>query len=102
MRTKGKPCAPHASWRSTHTHLFDQEANIIVSQQKLKKRKRLLHASKIADAGLDVFEHEPAINPKLLELENVVSPPHMGSATIGGRLIPGTVNLIPVRKPDGR
>ncbi|MCH8683988.1 2-hydroxyacid dehydrogenase [Pedomonas mirosovicensis] len=43
----------------------------------------------IAGAGLDVFEHEPAIHPKLLELPNVVLLPHMSSATIEGRLAMG-------------
>jgi glyoxylate reductase len=43
---------------------------------------RLLRSGDIADADLDVFEHEPAINPKLLERDNVVLLPHMGSATI--------------------
>lgn len=40
----------------------------------------------IAGAGLDVFEHEPQINPKLIQAENVVLLPHMGSATIEGRI----------------
>src|SRR6201992_3939491 len=35
----------------------------------------------IANAGLDVFEHEPEVDPALLELENVVLVPHIGSAT---------------------
>jgi glyoxylate reductase len=35
----------------------------------------------IAAAGLDVFEHEPAVHPDLLELENVVLVPHIGSST---------------------
>jgi lactate dehydrogenase-like 2-hydroxyacid dehydrogenase len=35
----------------------------------------------IAGAALDVFEHEPAVPPELLELENVVLAPHLGSAT---------------------
>jgi glyoxylate reductase len=39
---------------------------------------RLVEAGAIAGAGLDVFEHEPAINPKLLELDNVVLLTHMG------------------------
>jgi phosphoglycerate dehydrogenase-like enzyme len=42
---------------------------------------RMLRAGELAGAGLDVFEHEPAVNPKLLELANVVLLPHMGSAT---------------------
>lgn len=35
----------------------------------------------LAGAGLDVFEHEPAVEPRLLELENVALAPHLGSAT---------------------
>jgi glyoxylate reductase len=35
----------------------------------------------IAGAALDVFEHEPSVPPELLELENVVLAPHLGSAT---------------------
>jgi glyoxylate reductase len=35
----------------------------------------------IAGAGLDVFEREPDVHPGLLELENVVLTPHLGSAT---------------------
>jgi len=46
---------------------------------------RMLEAGELAGAGLDVFEHEPAVNPKLVKLENVVLLPHMGSATIEGR-----------------
>ena len=36
---------------------------------------------RIAGAALDVFEHEPEVPPELLELENVVLAPHLGSAT---------------------
>jgi glyoxylate reductase len=39
----------------------------------------------IAGAGLDVFEHEPQVHPGLLELENAVLIPHLGSATIETR-----------------
>lgn len=39
----------------------------------------------IAGAGLDVFEHEPAVTPALLEQENVVALPHIGSATLETR-----------------
>jgi glyoxylate reductase len=45
----------------------------------------------IAGAGLDVFEHEPAIDPGLLELENVVVLPHLGSATIETRTAMGVL-----------
>ena len=46
---------------------------------------QVLQAGDIAGAGLDVFEHAPAINPKLMALDNVVLLPHMGSATFEGR-----------------
>ena len=47
---------------------------------------RLLRTGEIAGAGLDVFEHGHEINPRLRELKNVVLLPHMGSATVEGRI----------------
>lgn len=44
-----------------------------------------LAAGQIAAAGLDVYEHEPQVEPRLLELENVVLSPHLGSATVETR-----------------
>mgnify|MGYP001794589186 CR=1 FL=1 len=44
-----------------------------------------LKTGKLAGAGLDVFEREPAVNPDLVGLPNVILLPHMGSATIEGR-----------------
>ena len=44
-----------------------------------------LSAGWIGGAGLDVFEHEPQVHPRLLELDNVVLAPHIGSATIDTR-----------------
>ncbi len=58
---------------------------------------RALEAGELAGAGLDVFEHEPAINPKLLRLDNVVLLPHMGSATIEGRLAMGEKVIISIK-----
>jgi glyoxylate reductase len=46
---------------------------------------RALRDGTIAGAGLDVFEHEPEVHPDLLELENVVLIPHLGSATVETR-----------------
>ena len=51
----------------------------------------------IAGAGLDVFEFEPKINPKLLGLPNAVLLPHMGSATIEGRVDMGEKVIINIR-----
>ena len=58
---------------------------------------RMLGAGELAGAGLDVFEHEPAVNPKLLRLDNVVLLPHMGSATMEGRLDMGEKVIINIR-----
>ncbi|MBC6441056.1 MAG: D-glycerate dehydrogenase [Rhodospirillales bacterium] len=58
---------------------------------------RMLRDNEIAGAGLDVFEHEPAVNPKLLALQNVVLLPHMGSATIEGRLDMGEKVIINIK-----
>ncbi|MDF3074477.1 MAG: Glycerate dehydrogenase [Alphaproteobacteria bacterium] len=58
---------------------------------------RMLRNRELAGAGLDVFEHEPAINPKLRELDNVVLLPHMGSATIEGRIDMGEKVIINIK-----
>ncbi|MEZ5852653.1 MAG: D-glycerate dehydrogenase [Hyphomicrobiaceae bacterium] len=58
---------------------------------------RLLEAGAIAGAGLDVFEHEPAVNPKLLASSRVVALPHMGSATIEGRIDMGEKVIINIK-----
>jgi glyoxylate reductase len=43
---------------------------------------RALRARRIAGAGLDVFEHEPKVDPALRRMPNVVLAPHLGSATV--------------------
>ena len=58
---------------------------------------RMLEAGQLSGAGLDVFEHEPAVNPKLLKLKNVVLLPHMGSATIEGRIDMGEKVIINIK-----
>ena len=57
----------------------------------------LLVAGDIGGAGLDVFEKAPSINSKLLKLNNVVLLPHMGSATVEGRIDMGEKVLINIR-----
>jgi glyoxylate reductase len=57
----------------------------------------MLRSRAITGAGLDVFEHEPAINPKLHQLDNVVLLPHMSSATIEGRLDMGEKVVINIK-----
>ncbi|MGE3307096.1 MAG: 2-hydroxyacid dehydrogenase [Rhizobiaceae bacterium] len=61
---------------------------------------QMLGEGKLAGAGLDVFEHEPAVNTKLLKLAakgRVVLLPHMGSATIEGRIDMGEKVIINIR-----
>jgi glyoxylate reductase len=61
---------------------------------------RMIEHNEIAGAGLDVFEHEPAVNPKLVKLARggkVVILPHMGSATIEGRVDMGEKVIINIR-----
>ena len=61
---------------------------------------RLIAADDIAGAGLDVFEHEPAVSPKLVKLAStgkVVLLPHMGSATLEGRIDMGEKVIINIK-----
>jgi glyoxylate reductase len=61
---------------------------------------RLIESGDIAGAGLDVFEHEPAVNPKLVKLARagkVVLLPHLGSATIEGRIDMGEKVIVNIR-----
>jgi len=57
----------------------------------------MLEKGELSGAGLDVFENEPAVNPKLLKARNVVLLPHMGSATIEGRVDMGEKVIINIR-----
>jgi glyoxylate reductase len=56
-----------------------------------------LERGQIAGAGLDVFEREPAVDPRLLELPGVVLLPHMGSATFEGRQAMGEKVIANIR-----
>ncbi|MER8641609.1 D-glycerate dehydrogenase [Mesorhizobium sp. M1252] len=69
----------------------------IIDEESLVK---LIQDGKIAGAGLDVYEHEPALNSKLLKLaakNKVVLLPHMGSATLEGRIDMGEKVIINIR-----
>jgi glyoxylate reductase len=54
-------------------------------------------AGKLGGAALDVFEREPAFNPRLLDFENVILLPHMSSATMEGRQGMGEKVIINIR-----
>ncbi len=51
----------------------------------------------IAGAGLDVYENEPAVDPRLLRMPQVVLLPHTGSATIEGRIEMGEKVIVNIR-----
>ena len=58
---------------------------------------RALRAGELAGAGLDVYEHGSELNPRLRDLPNVVLLPHMGSATIEGRIEMGEKVIINIK-----
>jgi glyoxylate reductase len=69
-----------------HVYLINTSRGGILDEDALVEA---LEAGRLAGAGLDVWRHEPEIDPRLLALPNVVMTPHMGSATYEGRLATG-------------
>jgi glyoxylate reductase len=77
-----------------HAFLVNTARGEVIDEAALA---RMLAAREIGGAGLDVFEHEPAVNPRLLRLDNVVLLPHMGSATLEGRIAMGEKVIVNVK-----
>ena len=77
-----------------HAYIVNTSRGEVIDENALT---RMLRNGELAGAGLDVFEHEPAINPKLLELDNVVLLPHISSATIEGRIDMGEKVIINIK-----
>jgi glyoxylate reductase len=67
-------------------YLINTTRGPVVDEQALVDA---LRKGEIKGAGLDVFEEEPKINPGLLDLENAVLIPHLGSATVETRTAMG-------------
>jgi len=79
------------------TYIVNTARGGVIDEDMLVK---LLEAGDIGGAGLDVYEHEPAVNPKLVRLAKagkVTLLPHMGSATIEGRVEMGEKVIINIR-----
>jgi len=77
-----------------HAVIVNTARGEVIDENALTK---ILAAGEIAGAGLDVFEHEPAVNPKLLALDNVVLLPHMSSATFEGRTAMGEKVVVNIK-----
>ena len=77
-----------------HAYIVNTARGEIIDELALV---RMLRAKEIAGAGLDVYENEPAVNPKLLAMDNVVLLPHMGSATHEGRIDMGQRVIINIQ-----
>jgi glyoxylate reductase len=77
-----------------HAILVNTARGEVVDEEALLKA---LYAREIAGAGLDVYAAEPRIDPKLLELDNVVLLPHMGSATLDGRIAMGEKVIVNIK-----
>jgi len=77
-----------------HAYIVNTSRGEVIDENALA---RMIERGEIAGAGLDVFEHEPAVNPKLLRLDSVVLLPHMGSATLEGRLDMGEKVIINIK-----
>jgi len=77
-----------------HAIVVNTARGEIIDEQALAD---LLEAGMIAGVGLDVFEREPHINPTLLKLPRAVLLPHLGSATIEGRIDMGEKVIINIR-----
>jgi lactate dehydrogenase-like 2-hydroxyacid dehydrogenase len=77
-----------------HVYLINTSRGGIVDEEALVDA---LEAGRLAGAGLDVWRHEPEIDPRLLALPNVVMTPHMGSATYEGRIATGEKVIANIR-----
>ncbi len=78
----------------SHAFIVNTSRGEVIDENALTK---MLISGEIAGAGLDVFEHEPAVNPKLNKLDNVLLLPHMGSATYEGRIDMGEKVLVNIK-----
>ncbi|WP_174299829.1 D-glycerate dehydrogenase [Caulobacter sp. S45] len=77
-----------------HAILINTARGGVVDEAALAAR---LAEGSLAGAGLDVYENEPRVDPRLLKMPNVVLLPHLGSATIEGRAEMGDKVIINIK-----
>ncbi|MEP9401509.1 D-glycerate dehydrogenase [Sphingomonas sp. VNH70] len=77
-----------------HVYVINASRGGILDEEALVDA---LEGGRLAGAGLDVWAHEPRIDPRLLALPNVVMTPHMGSATLEGRIAMGEKVITNIR-----
>ncbi|MBS0284667.1 MAG: D-glycerate dehydrogenase [Proteobacteria bacterium] len=77
-----------------HVYLINTSRGGVVDEDAMVEA---LAEGRLAGAGLDVWRHEPEIDPRLLALSNVVMTPHMGSATYEGRFATGEKVIANIR-----
>jgi glyoxylate reductase len=65
-----------------HCYIVNTARGEIIDESALGA---LIAEGRIAGAGLDVFENEPAVDPQLMASDNVLLLPHLSSATVEGR-----------------
>jgi glyoxylate reductase len=70
------------SWMKSHAFIINTARGAVIDEQALVEA---LEQGRIAGAGLDVYENEPALTSGLERLDNVVLLPHVGSATVETR-----------------
>ncbi|MFP6778789.1 MAG: D-glycerate dehydrogenase [Alphaproteobacteria bacterium] len=78
----------------THAYIINTSRGKVIDEEALAD---LLSQSKIAGAGLDVFEREPSVSEVLLGAPNTVLLPHMGSATVEARIEMGEKVIINIQ-----
>ncbi|MGE0256382.1 MAG: 2-hydroxyacid dehydrogenase [Alphaproteobacteria bacterium] len=77
-----------------HAYVVNTSRGEVIDERALAD---LLVAGRIAGAGLDVFEHEPAVDARLVKLDSVVLLPHMSSATVEARQEMGEKVIVNIR-----
>ena len=77
-----------------HAYVINTSRGKVIDEEALAD---MLSQSKIAGAGLDVFEREPSVSKVLLGAPNTVLLPHMGSATVEARIEMGEKVIINIQ-----